>query len=213
MADKKFLMLSLEDAATKKIANVVSNDTCKKLLDALSEKDCAESELSKKLNLPISTVHYNLKQLVDVGLVSADEFHYSKKGKEMLHYKLANKYIIITPKAVTGIKEKLRKILPVALISAGAAGVAQIIYNALYPIPPFAGAPIASSMGFSQESSIAQKSAAPMMDTFASSAQNGAIDSSSYSLSSFPIDIALWFFAGALFGTLIYMLLASLRKE
>ena len=91
MADKKFLMLSLEDAATKKIANVVSNDTCKKLLDALSEKDSSESDLSKSLDLPISTVHYNLKQLVDVGLVTAEEFHYSKKGKEVLHYRLANK--------------------------------------------------------------------------------------------------------------------------
>src|SRR3989338_7181313 len=184
MADKKFLMLSLEDAATKKIANVVSNDTCKKLLDALSEKDCAESELSKKLNLPISTVHYNLKQLVDVGLVSADEFDESKKGKEMLHYKLANKYIIITPKAVTGIREKLRKILPVALISAGAAGVAQIIYNALYPIPSYAGAPMAASMGFGAESSIAQKSGAPMTDTFASTAQTAENTVSATSLSS-----------------------------
>src|SRR3989338_5164590 len=127
MADKKFLMLSLEDEATRKVANAVSNESCRKILDMLSEKDATESEIAHKLGSPLSTVHYNLRQLVDVGLVSADEFHYSGKGKEVLHYKLANKYIIITPKEVTGIKGKLRKILPTVFIAGGAALVAQLV--------------------------------------------------------------------------------------
>ncbi len=50
-------------------------------------------------------------------LVVVDEFHYSKKGKEINHYKLANKYIIIAPKDASGIKETLKKILPVGIIT------------------------------------------------------------------------------------------------
>ena len=112
---KNFLLLSLEDSQAKKVANIVSNDSCRKILDYLSEREATESELAAKLNIPISTVHYNLQQLMDAKLIESEEFHYSPKGREVNHYKLANKYIIITPKKVTGITQKLKSILPVGL--------------------------------------------------------------------------------------------------
>src|SRR3989338_1552378 len=98
MANKNLLLMSLEDEKIKQIANVISNDSCRKILDFLAEKEATESELAEKLQIPISTVHYNLQQLTKAGLVSGEEFHYSKKGREIVHYKLANKYIIISPK-------------------------------------------------------------------------------------------------------------------
>ncbi|MBI2657158.1 helix-turn-helix transcriptional regulator [Candidatus Woesearchaeota archaeon] len=115
MAKQSFLLVSLQEDKAKKLAQVVSNESCRKILDHLTEKEATETELAGKLQLPISTVHYNLKQLEDAGLVSAEEYHYSKKGKEIKHYKLANKYIIIAPKSTFGIKEKLRSILPAAI--------------------------------------------------------------------------------------------------
>jgi hypothetical protein len=121
MAKNNFILMSMEDKDIKKVSNVIGNDSCRKILDNLADKDCTESELSKKLNIPISTVHYNLLQLIQTGLVNSDEYHYSKKGKEMNHYRLANKYIVIAPKKTKGIKEKLRGILPVALIVSGTA--------------------------------------------------------------------------------------------
>ncbi len=126
MANKNFLLLSLEDDETKKIANVVSNESCKKILDHLAKKEATESELAEKLQIPISTVHYNIQQLMKTNLITAEEFHYSKKGREVLHYKLANKYIIISPKKIYGIKQKLRNILPTALIAVGAAALIQV---------------------------------------------------------------------------------------
>ncbi|MBW3022347.1 helix-turn-helix domain-containing protein, partial [Candidatus Woesearchaeota archaeon] len=75
----------------------------------------------KALGLPISTVHYNLEALKKAKLVESEEFHYSSKGKEVSHYKLANKYIIIAPKSVHGIKGKLRNILPLGIATAAVA--------------------------------------------------------------------------------------------
>jgi len=72
-----------------------------------------------------------MKHLVAGGLVTADEYHYSEKGKEVNHYKLANKYIIIAPKSTHGIKEKLKSILPVGILALGAAAAIQI-YNNLF---------------------------------------------------------------------------------
>src|SRR3989344_9051421 len=129
MPSKNFLLLSLEDTKIKKVSNVISNHSCRKILDYLSNKEATESELAEKLQIPISTVHYNLQQLMETGLINAEEFHYSKKGKEVSHYKIANKYIIIAPKKTFGIKEKLKSILPVALIASGAAALIQFMHN------------------------------------------------------------------------------------
>ena len=129
MASKNFLLLSMEDSKIKKVSNVISNESCRKILDYLSNKEATESELAEKLQLPISTVHYNLQQLMETGLIDSKEFHYSQKGKEVSHYKLANKYIIIAPKKTFGIKEKLKSILPVALIASSATLVIQFVYK------------------------------------------------------------------------------------
>ncbi|MBU0614877.1 MAG: helix-turn-helix domain-containing protein [Nanoarchaeota archaeon] len=118
MSKEKFILVSLKESESKKLAQVIANDTARKVLDYLAEKEATESELAEKLGVPISTIHYNLQALVKGKLVEADQFHYSEKGKEVLHYRLANKYIIIAPKSTYGIKEKLKNILPVALIAA-----------------------------------------------------------------------------------------------
>jgi DNA-binding transcriptional ArsR family regulator len=113
---KDLLVLNLKEHKSKKLAQVISSDTCRRVMDALSEKEYTASELAKNLNIPLSTIHYNLEQLVSSGLVIADEFHYSKKGKEILHYKLASKYIVITSRPSFEITEKLKAFLPAILI-------------------------------------------------------------------------------------------------
>ena len=119
--EEKFLLVSLEEDKAKKLAQVISNDTARKILDFLSDKDATESELAKALKIPLSTIHYNMKQMVDAKLVTDDKYTYSEKGKEIIHYSLANKYVIIAPKNTEGIKDKLKLFLPVLGLSAGAA--------------------------------------------------------------------------------------------
>ncbi|HIH04875.1 TPA: helix-turn-helix transcriptional regulator [Candidatus Woesearchaeota archaeon] len=194
MADKKFLMLSLEDKATKKVANAVSNESCRKILDVLSDKDATESGVAQKLGIPLSTVHYNLRQLVDAGLVSAEEFHYSTKGKEVLHYKLANKYIIITPREVTGIRGKLRRILPITFIAGGAALVAQLVADYV-SLPP-------------QEAAMMQPVVmeSAMLKT-ADAMYSAAGQAPAHALSWGSFEVALWFFIGSLAALLIHTFL------
>lgn len=200
MPSKNFLLLSMEDEQIKKVSNVISNDSCRKILDYLSQKEATESELAEKLQIPISTVHYNLQQLVDTGLISSEEFHYSKKGKEVLHYKLANKYIIIAPKKTLGIKEKLKSILPVALIAAGAAGILQLVSKY------FVKSGIAEQDAFAAKSAMVESAAAPgaLSQAAAAAAQQTQ-----------PIfnNLALWFLFGAVFALLIYFIVSLIRKD
>lgn len=202
MASKNFLLVSLEESKAKQLAQIVSNDMCRKILDHLSTKDghATEMEISRDLAIPISTVHYNLKQLLQSGIVKADEFHYSKKGREVMHYSLANKYIIIAPTAADteGLASKLRKILPVVFVVAAAGAMIQL-YG---PIKSSA-----TALGSYAQTSIAEKAAAGTTALQAQAVQAPAQQPS----------IALWFVLGGLFALAAYFghiyISGKLRKE
>ncbi|MFW6286145.1 MAG: ArsR/SmtB family transcription factor [Nanoarchaeota archaeon] len=117
MTKKDFLFLSLDDLKAKKIANVVNNESCQKILSFLTKNEGTETQIAKELDLPISTVHYNLKQLLDTNLIYWEKYHYSSKGKEVKHYAITNQCIVIAPKKnQESFMEKLKTIIPVSLL-------------------------------------------------------------------------------------------------
>ncbi|MEE9525549.1 MAG: helix-turn-helix domain-containing protein [Candidatus Woesearchaeota archaeon] len=197
MAKEKFLLVSLNESKTKQLSQTIANESCRKILDYLADKDATESELADKLQIPISTVHYNLQQLKKAGLVIADEYHYSEKGKEVNHYKLANKYIIIAPKSTYGIKEKLKSILPVALIMAAGTAFIQFFTKSR---TMFAGIQAPAKM-FAEES--------------ADAAVRATAEAAPVVADKFPLysNIALWFFIGAASTLILYLLIDWIRSK
>jgi ribosomal protein S25 len=130
MADESFLLVNLKEDKSKKLAQVLSNESCRKILEFLTtNKSATETEISEKLNIPLSTVHYNLKHLSKTGLVKSDEFHYSEKGREVTHYTLANKYIIIAPSEDPTFIDKIKKIIPFSIISIIGTGILYAYQN------------------------------------------------------------------------------------
>jgi DNA-binding transcriptional ArsR family regulator len=212
MAKKNLILLSLEDSKINKIANVVSNDSCKKILDFLADKDATESELAEKLKIPISTVHYNLQQLMDAGLVTADEYHYSEKGREVNHYKLANKYIIIAPKKTKtfGLKQKLKNILPVALITAGAAGLIQLTTKFIQKPTIMTAKQAVAERTFDAVPMAAEKAV-----VVAAEEAPAAAPLADVAVHTAPLwqNIALWFLIGAIFTIIIFLILSYFKKN
>src|SRR3989338_4307702 len=131
MAKSNFLLVDLNEPKTKKLAETITSETSRKILNHLTEKEDTEANIAKLLNFPISTVHYHLQKLQEAQLVIVDEFHYSTKGREVNHYKLANKYIIIAPRKISGLKEKLKSILPVGAIVVGVSVVLKYMETQL----------------------------------------------------------------------------------
>ena len=126
MAKNKFLLLSLEDDSAKKIANTINNESARKILDYLADKDATESDIVKDLKIPASTVNYNIEQLLNAKLITWEKYHYSEKGKEVRHYSIANKFIIIAPKGdKEGLLELLKKLSPAFLITLLGAGLIE----------------------------------------------------------------------------------------
>ena len=126
MVDDKFIMMNLNDEKSKKVAEVLKSDTCKKILDYLAEnKERSEEDISKDLGMPINTIEYNLKKLLDSGLVDKSKnFFWSKRGKKINLYKPANRHIVISPRKRPNM-DVLKTILPVIL------GIALVVVLAL----------------------------------------------------------------------------------
>ncbi|MBI2145545.1 helix-turn-helix transcriptional regulator [Candidatus Woesearchaeota archaeon] len=221
MASKNFLLVSLEESKAKELAQIVSNDVCRKILDYLTakEKGATETEIAKDLQIPLSTAHYNLKQLLQSGIVKAEEFHYSEKGREVLHYSLANRYIIIAPKATAteSLANKLKRILPVAAFVAAAGFVVQ-----LYDTFTKAGA-----MQTSYSIQKASDAAAPVMQEAASTGQREFARAAANATNETAMavekvvtqvvpaehNITLWFLMGAVFAIAAILLVDALRSK
>lgn len=209
--EETFLLVSLEEDKAKKLAQVISNDSCRKILDYLTKKKATETEIAQALGLPLSTVHYNLKHLVDNRLVEAAEFHYSEKGREVLHYSLSNKYVIIAPKGVSeSFKDKLRSII-------GAVASVGFIALALQYVPR-----MFSSMQKTAMESVApaalQKGAERIAENAPSLLTESAQDSSFQAASAAQAAQAYqpvwpWFVIGAIICLLLYLLFEYIRKR
>jgi len=183
---KSSLMINLDDPRAEKVAEVLSNKTCKKILVALAENEMTESEIASTLNLPLNTIGYNIKKLSDSGLIEKEnKFLWSVKGKRVFKYRVSNKRIVISPKI--GVKG----IIPTLIVTLLAAAGIKIWSDSL-----FASHTIRSSEIIGATEKVA---------TIASSTQEKSANIASQ-LANVP-DIWAWYLLGALTVLLVIIIL------
>lgn len=97
---EKILNINLNDENSAKIAEILGNKTCKKILGLIADKEnISEGDIARQLKIPANTANYNVKKLVSAGLIeTTTSFFWSVKGKKIKTYRLANKKIIISTK-------------------------------------------------------------------------------------------------------------------
>jgi DNA-binding transcriptional ArsR family regulator len=202
MAQKNnFLLVDLSEKKTKKLAETITSDTSRKILNFLVEKEDSEANIAKELQIPISTVHYHLQKLQEAGLVMVEEFHYSKKGREINHYKLANKYIIIAPKKVSGLKEKLRGILPVAIISIGIAAVIKLFTSFIGGVGSFQSSKMVATEAVTEAAPVLMKDVVEDMGPHPP--MQACVQQP---------DFALWFLVGSISAIIIFLIVMMIRE-
>ena len=104
-------MIDLDDPRTQKLADVISNATCKKILSLLAEHELSESELARRLNVPLNTINYNMKKLVAAGIIEPVRSMWSAKGRVVKVYRVSHKNIVISPRTLT------KGVLPAFLVT------------------------------------------------------------------------------------------------
>lgn len=95
--------MNLNDEKSVKVAEAIANKTCKKILSILADKELSETEIAAIIKIPINTVDYNIKKLLEAGLIEKSKsFFWSVKGRKIETYRLSNKKIIISTKTSFG---------------------------------------------------------------------------------------------------------------
>ena len=197
--EEKFLLLSLEEEKAKDLANAINNETARKILNFLSEKEASEHKLSELLNIPASTVHYNIQQLLKANLIEVKDFYWSEKGNKVQVYRVANKLIVIAPRNTTSeFKINIRRILPVALLSFIATGLIYIFTRTQTLAT--------KTISYTKETSdqIARSTAVPAaQETIKQTAEKIAMQP----------NYALWFLLGSLFVIIFYLVINLIKKR
>jgi len=186
---EKYILVSLDDERAKKISEVIGNKTCKKIIDYLSEHEATEIEISNKLNIPINTIDYNIKNLVSSGLIESKSHFWSVKGKKMPTYNISNKKILISPRSFA------KRILVLPLIILG--GLASLGMKLL----------TTNNMKINNVESYAQ----PMLTKAADSASTLASSSGNIPYSSFASSNAFWFISGCIVIFALYLVYNKLK--
>lgn len=202
MSNEKFILIDMNDERSKKIAEVLGNKTCKKIIDYLSDvKEASEKDISDKLSIPINTVEYNLNKLIESGLVEKTKnFFWSVKGRKIDMYRLSNKKILISPR--TFVKGVVPALVAVVL---GAFGIKVIGDRLNYnQINQASDVSIVSSGVSEKAVGAVQNFASPVQQ-----AQNICSNANSF----ISGEAWAWFLLGGLFVILIFLLLENFKKE
>jgi inhibitor of cysteine peptidase len=111
----KFDIIDFGDKKSKELAEIISNNTSKKILDYLKSKEATQSEISKDLAIPLSTLDYHISKLLTHDLIEKNGHYWSPKGNKVYSYRATNKVLVFSQKRTKEIETKLRMILPIIL--------------------------------------------------------------------------------------------------
>ncbi len=127
--------IDIHDEKAKELAQILMNEKAIAILHLVEDRALSISEISRELNLPISTVSYHIDKMLKVGLVEvAGGKKYGKRLQEVKLYRASNKPILLVPrKSVHSVRKKAIPGLEMLhVISLGLAGglISAMVYAA-----------------------------------------------------------------------------------
>ena len=127
--DEKLLILPLNDKNSKKISQIISNDTARNILEAIASEPLSASEIAEKLRIPLSTVQYNLEKLNDAGLAKVERTKYSEKMKHVKIYAPQRKFVVIVPEKTDrkDVIAALKRYLTVIFFAVAGSGMIEFL--------------------------------------------------------------------------------------
>lgn len=199
-------MVSLDDVKLGILADVLSNKTSKKILEYLAEKEASESEIANDLGFPANTVNYNVKKLLESGLIEKSKnYFWSIRGKKIIYYRVAKKSIIISPKnsnaakilgtfLIVGVGAVLVKLFSASYLQKSVVNLANNVNNTVIDnLPRVSGSNEVLDASCGQEA-------------FKATASNLAVQNAS-GFMSWVFEPWVWFVVGALTVALAYILI------
>ncbi len=136
LGDEKLLILPLGEES-KKITQVISNDTARQIIELLADAPLSASDIAVHLQTPLTTIVYNLENLESVGLIKVEKIKYSEKGREVKIYAPVRKLIVVVPEKTDrkSITDILRKYVGVVLAAVLASSIMEFLSFRASPPP------------------------------------------------------------------------------
>ena len=98
-------VLDITDERTRELVQILANDKAVAILRVLQERELSISEISRELNMAISTVSYHIDKMLRVGLVEVSGKKYGKRLQEVKLYRASNRPILLLPSPLEGEKK------------------------------------------------------------------------------------------------------------
>jgi predicted transcriptional regulator len=194
-----YILASLEDDKAKELGQVIANETTRKILNFLTIKPATSSEISKELKQSLSTISYNIQQLLKAGLIKINGTFYSGKGKTVNVYAVSKKVIMIVPQGVSLFKRKIKSIIPAILLGFFVSVFIKIFYSSKL------------NFLFTAQEKAVDVAAGAIKETANEVPQ---ITSSTFSsIASITTNYAAFFFVGALIGISVYLIIEYVKEK
>ena len=94
-----------DDRSLKLLGELLSNDTSRRIIRCLVEKQMYTNELATKLDIPISLVIHHLRKLEELNLVDVEERQITRKTKKHKFFKMSGKFFVLPSKSKDEINE------------------------------------------------------------------------------------------------------------
>jgi len=195
MIEESYVITSLDDEKAKEIGQIIANPTSRRILNMLAEKNATETDISAELKLPLSTVSYNIQQLLKSGMIEIKNFYYSSKGNKINVYTLARKIILIAPKNVEIKRSKLRSLIQAVFVSFAISIFIKIFFGNIYTMREAAIEETAAGL---------KEAAAEISQPLATRLAAGTRIGTTY---------AFFFFIGSVLTLLIFLAIEKIKNE
>ena len=131
--DNRVLVLPV-NGDSRKLTQVLSNETSLKILELLGKKSMSATNIAEELNLPLTTVKYNLDSLVESDLIKVKQIKWSQKGRQVKIYESVDKLIVLIPSRTSIDKLSIISLLQkyMGVIGAAFFAAAGIEYLSVY---------------------------------------------------------------------------------
>ena len=206
--DEKLLILPLNDKNSKKISQIISNDTARNILEAVASEPLSASEIAEKLSSPLSTVQYNLEKLNNAGLVRVERTKYSEKMKPVKIYAPQRKFVVIVPEKMNrkDVIAALKRYLTVIFFAVAGSGVIEFLTMKMK-------GPIGEVTRSIPEKGLPVPIPSPVHTPMPMAPPEGLLDIDTVLGFDFFAHPGLWFLFGSLFVILVLFLIDYLGRK
>jgi DNA-binding transcriptional ArsR family regulator len=207
---EKVLVLPLNEDS-RKITQALSNEKSLKILELLARQPMSATSIAEELDMPLTTIKYNLDGLLESELIQVKETKWSRKGREIKMYEPMQKMIVVVPGSSktdrSSILGMLRKYVAMAEAALFAAlGIEYLrdfepLGQTMPPVVPAVMSEMPDS-NTSNDTALFAAEAPTNATTEAARAAGetaGAADTSSLISADLLSHIGVWFFFGCLF--------------